>query len=406
MFKGLKENWALLVGVAMIMIGNGLLGTLLTIRGLDVGFSTAAISLIQLGYPVGALLGTLFVPKIIAYVGHVRAFSALASICSAAAILHLMSSEIVVWAIMRVVAGICFPGLYVITESWLNAKAHNANRAQLLSLYFITQSTGSATGVWMAGLNDLSGANLFGLVSIILSISMVPLLLSARPAPSYEAPDRMSVAELYRVSPLALSGALLSGSVAGAIFVGLPIYAISTGASAALASSVLALATLCGALAFFPAGWLSDRVDRRNVVFGLALGATTLSVIEAFLSGLLSLPIVFALIASFSTPVYAICLAHGNDHLRPSQIIPASGAMVFAQNIGIFFGVAISPVSTEIFDGRGFPAVLAVLSGTILVIALVRRVRSAAPEDSGPALATAGLTAPQSGQLQPRINRD
>ncbi|MEM9504481.1 MAG: MFS transporter [Cyanobacteria bacterium P01_E01_bin.43] len=287
MIAGLRENWALLAGVAMIMIGNGLMSTLLTIRGLDIGFSTATISFIQLGYPAGALLGTLFIPRIISHVGHVRAFSALASICSAAAILHLMSSDVIVWAVMRVVAGICFPGLYVITESWLNAKAQNTNRAQLLSMYFITQSIGSALGVWLAGLNDLSGANLFGLVSIVLSLAIVPLLLSARPAPSYEAPERMSVGELYRVSPMALTGATLSGAVAGGIFVGVPVYALATGASAALASGVLALATLCGALAFFPAGWVSDRADRRNVILVLALGATVLSALEALSPGLL-----------------------------------------------------------------------------------------------------------------------
>jgi len=406
MMTGLRENWALLIGVALIMVGNGLLGTLLTIRGLELGFSTTLISFIQLGYPVGALLGALFVPRIISHVGHVRAFSALASICSAAAIMHLMSWDVLVWAAMRVIAGICFPGLYVITESWLNAKAQNTNRAQLLSIYFVTQSAGSATGVWLAGLNDLSGANLFGLVSIVLSFAIVPLLLSARAAPSYEAPERMSVARLYRVSPMALSGALVSGAVAGSIFVGLPIYALAIGASAAVASGVLALATLSGALAFFPAGWVSDRVDRRAVIFALALGATGLAAIEALMPGRLALSLVFALIAAFSTPIYAICLAHGNDHLRPAQIIPASGAMVFVQNIGILFGVSLSPLSTDIANGRGFPAFLALLCAALVVIVIVRRARSEPPDDSGQAVATAALTAPQSGQTAQLASED
>jgi hypothetical protein len=122
--------------------------------------------------------------------------------------------------------------------------------------------------------------------------------------------------------------------------------------------------------------------------------------------GLVTLMVTFALIAAFSTPIYAICLAHGNDHLRPSQIIPASGAMVFVQNIGILFGVAVSPVSTEILGGRGYPALIAVLAAAMVLIALVRRTASEAPEDSGQVLATAGLMAPQSGQLQMRSTEE
>jgi len=400
MHSGLRDNWALFFGVAMIMVGNGLLGTLLTIRGLDIGFSTGMIAFIQLGYPAGALLGTLFVPRIIAHVGHVRTFSALASICSAAAIVHLMSSDLIVWTGMRVLAGICFPGLYVITESWLNAKASNSNRAQLLSLYFVTQSFGSAAGVWMAGLNDLSGTNLFALVSIILSLSLVPLLLSARPAPNYIAPERMSLIALFRVSPMAFSGAILSGALAGSLFVGFPIYALKTGASAAQASSILALTTLIGAFAFFPAGWVSDRIDRRYVVFSLALGAALVSVMEAILPGRTELFATFSFFAAFSTPIYAICLAHGNDQLRPSQIVPASGAMVFVQNIGILIGFGSSPLSSEIASGRGYPGLLAVISLLLIVITLIRRANSNAPKESGTARATTSLTAPQTGQLQ------
>jgi len=197
---------------------------------------------------------------------------------------------------------------------------------------------------------------------------------------------------------MALSGAALSGAVAGSLFVGLPIYALTIGASAAQASAVLALATLSGALAFFPAGWLSDTFDRRGVILGLSLAAAALAVVEMAAPDVLGLALLFGLFAAASTPVYAICLAHGNDHLSASQIIPASGAMVFLQNIGILVGVAISPLSTEIAGGRGYPGWLAALSVAIVVISIVRRAQTEAPKEGGPTLATAGLTAPQSGQ--------
>lgn len=385
------------------MIGNGLMGTLLTIRGIELGYSTGTISFIQLGYPAGALLGTMFVPRIIMNVGHIRSFSALASICSVAAVVHLMTTDVTSWFAMRLVAGICFPGLYVITESWLNARAENTNRAQLLSIYFITQSLGSAAGVWMAGLNEVSGANLFGFVSILLSLSIVPLLLSAGSAPPYSAPERMSLAKLFHLSPMALLGALLSGIVAGALFVALPIYALLSGASAAVASTALALATLAGALAFFPAGWLSDRTDRRNVVGLLALVGMALALLEAVSPEVIGFIPVFALFAAATTPLYAICLAHGNDMLRPSQFVPASGAMVFVQNIGILIGAAFGPLSTEIGEGRGYPALLAGALMILVLVTLRRRLTTDAPDDGPDAVAAAGVLAPQTGQLNAQV---
>ncbi len=136
MKRALLDNWALFLGMGMLMVANGLLVTLLTIRGSGLGFSDLQISIMQACYPLGALAGTILTPKLIAKVGHIRVFSALASMVSVAAIAHLLTSDPVSWGAMRLLAGFCFPGLYVITESWLNAKTENGIRAQVLSLYF------------------------------------------------------------------------------------------------------------------------------------------------------------------------------------------------------------------------------------------------------------------------------
>ena len=193
MKRALIDNWALFLGMMMLMVGNGLLVTLLTIRGSTLGFSDLEISVMQSCYPLGALAGTMLTPRLIEKVGHIRVFSALASMVSVAAIAHLLTSDPLSWAAMRLLAGFCFPGLYVITESWLNAKSENRIRAQVLSIYFIIQTAGPALGTAMVGLPDPSGNLLFGVTSILLSVAIVPLLLSNNRAPDYSAPDRMPV---------------------------------------------------------------------------------------------------------------------------------------------------------------------------------------------------------------------
>ena len=152
MIRALKENWALFAGMLMLMASNGLLVTLITVRSNAIGLSETAIGFMQAAYPLGALFGCLYAPRLIEQVGHVRAFGALASLCSISAIVHLLTGDFWSWTAMRLLSGLCYPGLYVIAESWLNAKAENRSRAMTLSIYFVIQTLGPALGTAMVGL--------------------------------------------------------------------------------------------------------------------------------------------------------------------------------------------------------------------------------------------------------------
>ena len=229
MIRALHENWALFAGMLVLMAGNGLLSTLLTVQGASLGFSETAIGVMQACYPLGALVGCAFAPKLVERVGHIRAFGALASLCSISAVVHLVTSDVWSCGAMRFLAGLCFPGLYVISESWLNAKAENRSRAAILSIYFVVQTLGSAVGQSLAGLNDPGGARLFGLASILISLSLVPLLVSRNLAPDYSAPERLSFTELVRISPMAVFGTMLNGAAQAALYVALPLFGLALG---------------------------------------------------------------------------------------------------------------------------------------------------------------------------------
>lgn len=400
MWRALKENWALFLGMLMLMVANGLLVTLLTIRGSTIGFSDFTISIIQACYPLGALLGTIATPMLIERVGHIRVFSALASLVSIAAIVHLLTNDPLSWAAMRLLAGACFPGLYVITESWLNAKTGNQIRAQVLSIYFIIQTAGPALGTAMVALPDPSGSMLFGLTSILMSAAIVPLLLSANRAPEYSVPEHMPVRKLYRVSPLAVLGIFCMGAGVAGWFISLPLYAIGLGFSDAQASGALVVAMVAAAVVQYPVGWISDRMDRRNVVIGLAAVCTAAAFWMLFDTAPSRIVIGFAVIGAATLPVYSILAAHANDHLNPGQVVPASGTMAFLLQLGQFFGILVVPNMIFLADGRGLQLSLVVLGIVIATIALVRRIRSETPQETGEVVPSGVIGMAQPGVMQ------
>lgn len=400
MRRALVENWALFMGMTMLMVANGLLVTLLTIRGAGIGFSDFSIAMMQSCYPLGALAGTIITPRLIEKVGHIRVFSALASMVSVAAIAHLLTSDPVSWSVMRLLAGFCFPGLYVITESWLNAKAENRLRAQILSVYFIIQTAGPALGTAMVGLPDPTGNMLFGLASILLSVGFVPLLLSNNRAPEYTAPERMPVARLYRVSPMAVLGIVIMGAGVVSWFIALPLYALRSGFSDAQASGALVVAMIVAAFVQYPVGWIADHVDRRFVVMGLALITAAAALWMAVDTAPSRIVLGFSVIAAVSLPVYSVLAAHANDHLSPGQIVAASGTMAFLLQLGQFGGMLVGPNLISMIDGRGLQLFILATSLVVAAIAVVRRVSSEPPEETGSVQAMGVLGVPQPGLLQ------
>jgi MFS family permease len=380
MIRALKENWALFAGMLMLMAANGLLSTLLTIRGASIGLSDTTIGLVQAAYPLGALLGSTYAPKLVVRVGHVRAFAALASLCSVSAIVHLVTIDAWSWGAMRFLAGFCFPGLYVITESWLNAKAENRSRAIVLSAYFVIQTLGASLGQGLAGLDDPGGARLFVLTSILISLSLLPLMISRNPAPEYVAPERLSVARLARISPVAISGAMLNGAAQAAFYVGVPLYGLARGMSVAEATLLLVVGTLSGAAAQFPIGWISDRIDRRFVIIMLSIASVGVSLaLAADLFGSNVYPAI-GLIGAATLPVYSICVAHANDQITPSQIVPASGTLVLTLNVGVLLGAFAGPFSIGLAGPDGLVTLFAILGAVTAAVALVRGVRADAPD--------------------------
>lgn len=211
MFYVFTGSWALLLGMLLLMVGNGVQGTLLGIRGAIEGFSTFQMSIVMSAYFLGFLFGSRAAPELIRRVGHVRVFAALGSLISAVLVLYAAIPDWIVWALLRVLIGFCFSGVYVTAESWLNNASTNENRGQTLSLYMIVQMVGIISAQALINFADPAGFLLFVIPSVLVSLAFAPILLSVSPAPTFGTTKSMSIRQLYDVSPLGVVGIFLMG---------------------------------------------------------------------------------------------------------------------------------------------------------------------------------------------------
>lgn len=403
MWAAIRSSWPLFFGMSLLMVGNGLLVTLLTVKAAELGFGEAVIGLVQSAYPVGTLLGCLATPRLVEKVGHIRVFAALASIASAAALIHLITADPWSWGAMRMLAGVCFAGLYVVAESWLNGRATNDSRASLLSIYFVIQTGGMALGQTLLNFSRPDGILLFVVVSVLISVSLVPILITAGVAPPYATPEWISIAGLFRLSPMALAGCFLSGIAQGVIYIALALYGQAIGLAAGSVGALVGFATLGGMLFQFPMGRLSDRIDRRFVITGaaglgvpLCLGLAVWRVPAGDpAEGIAMLYAGVALLGGLTLPIYSICIAHMNDRLKPGQIVAASGTLVLVVCAGIVFGPILGALALKHFGAAGFFHLLAVVLALIAATALLRLWRGEAPrEPSATAIAISHQATP------------
>ena len=379
--------WALLLGFGVLTVGDGLQGALLPLRAAGEQFATATTGLIMSTFYAGFLVGSVYAPRMVGRVGHVRVFAALASIASAVVLIHSVFVSPSTWVALRLVSGFCFAGLYVVAESWLNDRATNETRGQLLSVYMVVGYVGAGGGALLLNVASPSGYGLFILTSVLISIALVPLLLSARTAPRFEAPNPITLRELFRITPLGVVGTLVTGATMSGFYAIAPLYAQSQGLSVAQISIFLTAAVI-GAMVFqWPIGHLSDVLDRRGVLTVTAFVAAALS--AALALGQFPGPALFGVILLYggvSLPIYSLCLAHANDYLERDQMVGASAALVLAGGVGSVFGPITAAGAMQALGPSGFAWFLAVTHAGIAVFAVYRMTRRPArpPEAQGP----------------------
>ena len=377
----IAASWALLLGFGFLMLGDGLQGTLLAVRAYREGFPTAVTGLVMSSFYAGFLGGTLWAPGIVRRVGHIRVFAALAALASASILVHAAYVHPAVWFVLRLLSGFCFSGLYIVAESWLNDSTANQTRGQLLSVYMVITYLGVGGGQLFLNFADPAGYSLFVLTSILISVAVVPLLLTATSAPRFQDSSSVKLTDLYGISPLGVFGMFAVGLASAAIFSLGPVYAALLGLDTAGISYFMLAPVVATVLLQWPIGRLSDRFDRRLVILAVTLIAAAAAVACVHMAQISSVhaTIMFGLFGGFSLPMYALCVAHTNDHLRPEQMVAASGGLILAGGIGAIIGPLGIALAMDV-SAHWFFGALAVVHAGIGLFALLRMLlRKATP---------------------------
>ncbi|MFN4192981.1 MAG: MFS transporter [Tabrizicola sp.] len=384
MLKVLTHSWPLLMGVMLLMVGNGVQGTLLGIRGNLEGFTTYQLSYVMAAYFLGFLFGSWAAPQMIRRVGHVRVFAALGSLISAVLVIYPVWPDWMAWTALRVLAGFCFSGIYITAESWINNTASNETRGQALSAYMIVQMIGIIASQVILNLPDPSGFTLFILPSVLVSLAFLPILLAPTPAPAFDGSRRVSFARLFRISPLGCVGMLLTGGIFSAMFGMASVWGAQQGLTVGQISVFVGAIYVGGLVLQYPVGWASDRMDRRTLIMGLSAMAALAMALAAFLP--LPFPALVAVgmvLGGITNPVYALLIAYTNDFLPREQMAGASAGLIFLNGFGAVFGPTATGWMMEQVGPSGFFLFIGLLYVVLAAYALYRMTRRAAPTVTG-----------------------
>ena len=372
----------LLIAAGILLGGNGLQGTLIALRGAAEGFSPATIGFMGTAYFGGFVLGCAFITRIMKSVGHVRSFSALAAIASAGTLLLVLVIDPVMWSAIRFATGFCFAGLFTIMESWLNSGVQNSDRARVLALYRIID-IGSVTGAqFLIPVFGADGFAIFAIMSIMITLSLVPVSLGDRSNPKAPEDVKLDLARVWRISPLASIGCIAVGITNSAFRTLSPVYAEQIGMSVTDVVTFISVGIIGGAIIQYPLGHLSDLWDRRKVLLATTGGAMVAALALVFLAGtgaLANFALVFVF-GSFAMPLFSLSAAHANDRADKGEFVLVNAALMLFYSFGAIGGPIVAALFMQRFGPQSLFVFCAIVYALLILIIVYRmQAREAVP---------------------------
>lgn len=400
---------SLLLGLALLLVGSGLLGTLLGVRAGLEGFGTAATGIVMSAFYLGWVWGSLHGPLLVRRVGHIRTFAALAAIASVAATSHAYLVNPMSWAVLRLLVGFCIAGLFIVVESWLNERATNSTRGTILGVYMVVSLAALALGQQALNLADPMDVALFSLAAGLFTFALVPVALSTTVAPAPIRTARLGLRRLWETSPLGLTGSFANGVVIGSFWGMAPVFGVLIGLGTSGVALFMTATIVGGAALQWPIGWLSDRFDRRTVItvdcFLIALAAAGVAVVAP--ADGWPLYLLAGLFGGLGFPLYALCNAHTNDYLLPEDMVEAGSGLLLVYGIGASLGPALASQAMQLLGPEGLYVFAAAVSFAVGSFALWRMTRrpSLPSAEQGPYVPVAQTTQVAL-ELDPRLPDD
>ncbi|MCW9059425.1 MAG: MFS transporter [Gammaproteobacteria bacterium] len=375
MLRTITSIYSLLAAVAILLLGSGLLGTVVALRAGIEQFPTAVIGLVMAGFFLGYVLGSYLCPHIVRSFGHIRSFSAFAAIGCASVILHGLWIDPLVWIGLRILTGICMLGMYLVIESWLSGLSTNRTRGGLFAVYMTINLLALGAGQFLILVYGVTDVAPFALSALFFSLALVPIALTRMPQPTPVVAARLGLRQLYATSPLGSTGALVSGMVSGGFWGMGPVFAVEAGFTEAGIAMFMSGVIFGGALLQWPLGHLSDNHDRRMVMLGVSL-AGGLAATAVFLLVKLHPNLSFmaaVLFGGCAFSIYSLSVAHANDHANVDHVMEVSRGLLLLSGIGASLGPILAGLLMGWAGAGSLMAYFALLLTLLAVFTWFRR---------------------------------
>ncbi len=370
----IKSIASLLLSHGLLLLGNGMTSILLGLRSRLEGFSTETTGFVMAGFFVGLLVGALYAARVVAAVGHIRAFAAFASVMSVAVLAHVLYVDAVLWFGLRVVAGFSMAGMVMVVESWVNERATNQTRGQVLSLYMIINYLGAGLGQLMILIGDPAQFQLFIIASMVYSFALVPILMTRATAPTPSSPRRMPIRELFGISPIGVLGTVCCGMINSSVNGMGAVFARDAGLNVAGVSAFMAAVILSGIAFQFPIGRLSDRFDRRTVLLAASLATALAALTVIWASGQSALILIASgvLFGGISFTILPLVSAQVNDRAERDQLVQVAAGLLIAYGIGASIGPVVAAQLMALIGPAGLFVLIAGTHATLIVFVIFR----------------------------------
>jgi len=369
MGKLIKNSWALFTGYGIIMIAHGLQGNLLGVRSVIEEFSFIATGTMMSGFFIGYFIGANIVPKLVGKVGHIRVFAAFASMASLSILIHAVFVNPFIWTFGRFLTGFSIVGIFIVVESWLNDRANNRTRGQVLSTYMFITMIALAIGVLLLNFSSPERYEPFILISLLLSIALIPILLTKRKPPKFKKLSSIKIKDLYKISPFGTVGMFCTGFIHSCIFTLAAVYAAIINFTVFEISLLLFLITISGAIFQWPIGYYSDRYDRRLIIISctfagtffcaLSMTASGASLANMYLATSIGMDkimffVFVTLYAGLAIPMFTLNLAYVNDFIPKEKFVAAGGGLQIIFGLGAMGGPMLCSVFMNAYGANGF----------------------------------------------------
>ncbi len=409
MFRVLINVFSPILGLVLLVLGNGFFMTYVAVRlNLD-GTAPWIIGAMSGAYYAGLVIGSFRIEPFIVRVGHIRAYAAFASLASTFVILQAFYVNPWWWLVLRFVGGYCLAGLFITIESWLLVSGSRTTRGQILSIYMIAFYAAQAAGQFLLKMGHLKGLTPYLITALLSTLSVVPLAMTRVRAPDLEEPSALNFLHLYRISPIGIVGCFCSGLILGAIYGLLPVFINEVQHSVDRIALIMGVTIFGGMLLQYPIGKLSDIFNRRIILFVVTLISLGVSLVvltplrdHAFI--LLTLLFLFG---GLTFTMYPLCISYTCDRMKQKDTVAATQGLLLAYSVGATLGPLMAPGLMHGLGPRGlfiyFDIVMVIL---LIVISWRSLTTPSVPVKDRKAFVQMPRTTPVGAELRPKLHEE